>query len=292
MRIHHLNCGTICPPFGRLTRGGGSLFSSGHLVCHCLLIETSSGLVLVDTGIGRADIAHPRERLGSSFQTVFRPLLDVKETAIHQVEALGFSASDVRHIVVTHLDLDHAGGLGDFPDAQVHVYRPEHDAAMNRPTLRERERYRTLQWAHGPHWHTYATGGEPWFGFDCVRQLDGLPPEILIVPLVGHSRGHAAIAVRETAPPAGDGDAPWSQRSPGGWLVHAGDAYFYRAEMNPNKRMCPTGLEAFQRAIAIDNAARVANQERLRTLARDRASEVRVFSAHDDVELERWRVPA
>ena len=292
MRVHHLNCGTMCPPFGRLIRGEGSLFSRGLMVCHCLLVETDAGLVLVDTGIGLGDMAEPRERLGAGFTALVAPRLDPKESAVHQVEALGFSSRDVRHIVLTHLDLDHAGGLSDFPDADVHVYRPEHDAAMTRASLRERERYRPAQWAHGPRWHVYDTGGEPWFGFDAVRQLDGLPPEILIVPVTGHSRGHAAIAVRASSPRPDDRPAtdtiPWSRRG-GGWLLHAGDAYFYRGEMDPNRRTCPAGLEAFQRAVALDNEARLANQERLRVLARDNAGEVRVFSAHDDVELERCR---
>ncbi len=152
MRVHHLNCGTMCPPFGRLIRGEGSLVSRGHMVCHCLLLETDAGLVLVDTGIGLGDMAEPRERLGPGFTALVGPRLDPTETAVYQVEALGFASTDVRHIVLTHLDLDHAGGLGDFPHAEVHVYRPEHDAAMTRSSLRERERYRPAQWAHGPRW--------------------------------------------------------------------------------------------------------------------------------------------
>lgn len=292
MRVHHLNCGTVCPPLGRLIRGEGGLFSRGRMVCHCLLVETDAGLVLVDTGIGLADMADPRERLGPGFVSVLRPRLDPSETAVHQVEALGFSRRDVRHIVLTHLDLDHAGGLSDFPEAEVHVHRPEHAAAMQRATLRERERYRPAQWAHGPRFHLYDAGGEPWFGFDCVRQLDGLPPEILLVPIGGHSRGHAAVAVRASAGVSADTSgadgAPWSRRG-GSWLLHAGDAYFYRGEMDPNRRTCPVGLDVFQRAVAFDDEARRANQERLRALARDHAARVRVFSAHDDVELERCR---
>lgn len=288
MRVHHLNCGTMCPPFGRLIRGEGSLVSRGHMVCHCLLLETDAGLVLVDTGIGLGDMEHPRERLGAGFTALVAPRLDPTETAIYQVEALGFASTDVRHIILTHLDLDHAGGLGDFPHAEVHVYRPEHDAAMTRATLRERERYRSAQWAHNPRWHVYDTAGEPWLGFDCVRQLDGLPPDILIVPVTGHTRGHAAIAVRTPALRTAPDGTPWSQRG-SGWLLHAGDAYFYRGEMDPNRRTCPVGLEVFQRALAIDNEARLANQERLRTLAREHAKEVRIFSAHDDIELERLR---
>jgi hypothetical protein len=53
MRIHHVSCGTMCPVGGRLVDG----FSRGltaKLVCHCLLVETEQGLVLVDTGFPRA----------------------------------------------------------------------------------------------------------------------------------------------------------------------------------------------------------------------------------------------
>ncbi|WP_223281445.1 MBL fold metallo-hydrolase [Streptomyces antnestii] len=46
-----------------------------------------------------------------------RPVLDTGETAVRQVAALGYDIEDVRHIVLTHLDLDHAGGLRDFPPA-------------------------------------------------------------------------------------------------------------------------------------------------------------------------------
>ena len=38
-------------------------------------------------------------------------------------DGAGFRREDVRHILVTHLDFDHAGGLPDFPDAVVHVQR-------------------------------------------------------------------------------------------------------------------------------------------------------------------------
>src|SRR3712207_8497318 len=49
--------------------------------------------------------------------------------------------------------------------------------------------YTTLFRSAGP-------AGEGWFGFDAVRQLQGLPPEILLVPLPGHTHGHAGVAVR------------------------------------------------------------------------------------------------
>ena len=269
MRVHHLNCATMCPPF------------VGKMVCHVLAVETpADGVVLVDTGLGSADLATPRQRLGREFVAITRPRLDASETALAQLSRLGFSARDVRHVVVTHLDLDHAGGLCDFPGAAVHVSAAEHEAAMSRPTAGERQRYRPPQWAHGPKWQIHRAGaseGEPWHGFAGVRAYEGLPPEILSVPLHGHTRGHHGIAIRRA------GDA--------GWMLHAGDAYFHHAEMEAQPR-CPLPLRAFQRLIAIDDDARVANQRRLRALATDPAAGVRVFCAHDPRELERCQAPA
>jgi glyoxylase-like metal-dependent hydrolase (beta-lactamase superfamily II) len=269
----------MCPLGGSLLGGAGGVFSTATLVCHCLLIETEDGLVLVDTGIGTEDVAQAKARLGGGFLLSVRPKLDPAECAVRQVERLGFRADDVRHIVMTHLDVDHAGGLPDFPKATVHVHETEHAAAMSPLGLREKERYRSIQWAHGPKWKTHVAGttggdanGESWFGFEAVRALSGRMPEVLVVPLFGHTRGHSAIAVRTSE----------------GWLLHAGDAYFFEGEMS-TPPTCPSGLAAFQRVMAIQNPTRLANQARLRELVRDHASEVRVFCAHSPTELARLR---
>ena len=266
MKISHLNCATLCPPGGGLVSGEGGPLHRGHLVCHCLLIETPSGLVLVDTGLGRADLADPRGRLGGNFPLFASPKLDPAETALAQVEAMGAAANDVRHIVLTHLDLDHAGGLGDFPDARVHVMAGEHRAAEQRASLLEKHRYRPAQWAAVRDWRDYETEGEPWHGFACVRALDGLPPEVLMVPLIGHSHGHAGVAVD-----SGDG-----------WILHAGDAYFHRDEMAA-RPSCPWGLRFFQRTISVNETARRENQARLRDL-RGKRDDVAIFCAHDPEE--------
>jgi len=165
------------------------------VVCHCLAIETDDGLVLVDTGFGMEDARNPRQ-LGLGFRLLMEPRPTEETTALKQIEALGFEAGDVKHIVVTHLDLDHAGGLPDFPEAEVHVFAPELAAALN-PTPRERLRYiGGAHWKHNPHWVEHGIGGDEWYGFESVRILPGLDAEVLLVPLVGHSRGHTGIAVR------------------------------------------------------------------------------------------------
>lgn len=271
MKVHHLNCATMHPYGGRLIDGAPGLMRTGWMVCHVLLIETDAGLVLVDTGLGTRDVARPVRRLGVPFLLVTRPVLDREETAVRQLARLGYAPEDVRHIVLTHLDLDHAGGLADFPHATVHVSEAEYLAATQPPTWRERLRYRTVQWAHGPNWARYETTGEPWFGFDAVRTLSGLPEEILLIPLAGHSPGHAGVAVD-----TGDG-----------WLLHAGDAYFFHGEVDPAYPSCPQGLRWFQSVVEHERAARLANQDRLRKLVAEHRDEVRVCSAHDPLELDR-----
>jgi glyoxylase-like metal-dependent hydrolase (beta-lactamase superfamily II) len=266
MRIHHLTCPTLCPVSARLVNGAGALLGRGKMVCHCLLIEGARGLILVDTGIGAADFAAP-ERLGR----LFAPLVGLRggESALAAVERLGFRRADVRHLVVTHLDLDHAGGLPDFPEAEVHVFAAEHDAALSPRTLIERERYRPAHFAHGPRWMLHDGGGESWFGFDGVRALtDGA--EVLLVPLAGHTRGHCGVAVRTRD----------------GWLLHAGDAYFHHREMD-ERPTCTPALALFQRIVAIDDKLRRRNQARLRELVRAEPS-VRVHSAHCPVEFDRF----
>ena len=243
------------------------------LVCHCLLLETDQGLVLVDTGFGLEDVRNPRPRLSPFFLKLNRPQLNEEMTAVRQLERLGFKPGDVRHIVLTHLDFDHAGGLDDFPAARVHLMAAEVEGAMAQATWLDQRRFRPQQWSTQPHWVTYPMprGGERWFGFECVRELEGLPPDILLVPLVGHTLGHTGVAVQLSD----------------GWLLHAGDAYFYHEEMNPHRPRCTPGLWAYQELMQKDGRLRKLNQERLRELVRLHGQDVRVFCAHDAVEFER-----
>ena len=247
MRVHHLNCVSGCP-LGGLIMDGSSLSLRGRLTSHCLLIEAADALVLVDTGYGLRDVADPRSRLHPFFR-----------------------AHDVRHIVLSHLDFDHAGGLDDFPEANVHMMRAEERSATAQATPLDRMRYRPQQWGNRDRWRTYeADRGETWQGFSCVRELSGLDAEIALVPLVGHTLGHAGVAVRR----------------PDDWLLYAADAYFYHEEMHPERPRCTPGLALYQTMMEKDRGQRLGNQARLRALARQH-QDITVFCAHDVTEFER-----
>jgi glyoxylase-like metal-dependent hydrolase (beta-lactamase superfamily II) len=304
MRIHHLNCGTLLPLGGRRINGNRLPFLTARMVCHCLLIETDRGLVLVDSGLGLTDIGRlsrlraairPRPRLGPADTArrqvtrhayamfVIRPRLDPAETAVRQVPEFGSSPDDVRDIVLTHLDLDHAGGLPDFPAARVHVHEREYSAAMSAAKSAERSihrfRYWPYQWAHGPEWVTY-TEGESWFGFEGVRELEGLS-DIALVPLPGHSPGHCGVAVR-----VGDRESRTPSRAP--WLLHAADAYFDHREIDPVAPHSTPGVASFQNWLEFDASARRNNRARLRELAGTHGDQVEMFCSHDPVEFDRY----
>ncbi|MBS0566824.1 MAG: MBL fold metallo-hydrolase [Proteobacteria bacterium] len=260
-RVHHMTCACI----QRLRIHGK------HLCCHVLLVETPrSGLVLVDTGLGTQDYADLTSRLTRSFVYGYaRPKRDPALAAVNQIRALGFSPDDVRHIVMTHMDLDHVGGLSDFPKAKVHLHAAELKQCTERRTFRDKHRYLPAMWAHGLDTETYAGNGEAWFGFEAVRELRGLPPEILMIPLFGHTLGHCGVAIQ----------------SRDGWLLHAGDAYFDPREVKGEERRCAWQVGLFQALVQTDRSLRLHNQDRLRRLTADHP-EIEVFCAHNPWEFE------
>lgn len=270
MQIHHLNCGSVHPRGGRAWDGSqASLLAPATLVCHCLALDFGDEIVLVDTGLGTPATVRPRQWLGAGWVKVFRPVLDPAQTALAQLEQLGLDPSRVRSIIATHLDGDHAGGLSDFPQATVYVHNAEYSALRTRRTTGEKARYRDLHFSHGPRWMPLPQGAGTWMGLPAIRNATGLSPDIVLVPLPGHSRGLMGVAVR---------------RPDDTWLLHAGDAYFSHLELAEDRR-CPPLLDAFRRFTATLPAERVATLKRLRMLAREHRDEVTIVSSHDAAEF-------
>lgn len=262
--VHHLNCATLCPIAGWLMGAKGW---HGLMVCHCLLVETErDGLVLVDSGFGTRDLAG-QTGISRMFKTIARPTLDPAEPAVAQVVALGFKPEDVRHVIVTHLDLDHAGGIADFPNAKIHLHQLEHLAATTRPSRKERERYLKAHWAHGPKWEVYAEQGDSWRGLPAVTKLRGLDADIGLVPMHGHTRGHSAVIVK----------------AKDRWKVHAGDAYFHHHAVDGSGKKVPPALATFERLIQIDPKARRASAAALAQLNAS-YDDIDLFCAHDPAE--------
>lgn len=233
------------------------------MVCHCVLLDCNGRLVLIDTGLSVADLSNPR-RLG-----IMGSVLGLKghprQAAIRQIEQLGYAPDAVEHIVLTHLDLDHASGLVDFPSAKVHVLRKEYEAATQPNTLGERLRYRAYHWKHQPKWVLYDDAVLPDFVGRKFISLEGLPISIDLVPLHGHTRGHCGVLFQghETS------------------ILHCGDAYYARKELAHRPTMLYT---LFQQAANVDVKETRASRSILAQMISDNPS-MRCISSHDPTEF-------
>lgn len=246
MRIHHLDCGTLRTPVGRM-------------VCHVLLLEVEDRLVLVDTGFGTEDVRDPR-RLGPVRHVLF-PDLDLARTAVGRIRALGREPSEVSDVVLTHGDLDHAGGIPDLAHARIHLLAAEAAAIRTGRGPRIRQRYRAGHWGHDPHVIAHPLGTRTWKGLEGAVELDDVAPGLLLVPLPGHTPGHAGVAV------------PTRE----GWLLHVGDAALDARSLRTGRVRLDVRLR--QTLIAQDPLTMHRTQRRLRALALD--PEVRIVNSHD-----------
>jgi glyoxylase-like metal-dependent hydrolase (beta-lactamase superfamily II) len=95
-----------------------------------LLVRTPGGPLVVEAGIGQAITGKL-----TSIYGIDRPGLSLDE----QVRRQGVDPAQVRHVVLTHLHFDHAGGccklldgkyVPCFPDAEHHVQEVEWDTAI------------------------------------------------------------------------------------------------------------------------------------------------------------------
>jgi glyoxylase-like metal-dependent hydrolase (beta-lactamase superfamily II) len=153
---------------------------------NCLLIETQSGRVLVETGIG--------ERVSDKVRDMRRyegsPIVPALRTA-------GFDPASVDVVAMSHLHFDHAGGLllsdgsKAFPRATIVAQRAEWEIALgDNPRLvasYDQPEVRLVR----------AWGAEGWA--DGEREV---LPGVSVVPTGGHSAGHQAVVVRGTGPGA------------------------------------------------------------------------------------------
>ncbi len=200
--------------------------------------------------------------------TLIRPRLEVAETALRQIADLGFRIDDVRHIVPTHLDLDHAGGLADFPEATVHVHAAELRAANNAD----------LAGAHP------LPSGPALAGDELAAARGGRRRLVRLRERPGAARNPRRRSARSPCPATRAAIAAWRSG-------RLGLAPPLRRRLFPSCRGRARGrrragrIRAFESLVNIDKPPRIMNQKRLRELTPRHGDEVQLISSHDPFEF-------
>lgn len=246
-QIYHLNCVKIATPI------------NDNVCGHCLLVHENDKLILIDTGIGLLDTLKPTERIGQELIDIVGYRFDENQTAVRQIEELGFDPENVTDCIISHLDNDHIGGLADFPKATVHVSIEELDNFNS-----DNPRYLKLPLSHNPTIKTYAASDLDWFGFEARKVMVDIETEIFLVPLFGHTMGQCGVALK----------------TDNKWLFYIADAYYMRVELTDEQH--PVNQLAKMRAD--DNDLRMATLAKIRQLVNDHP-EIEVFGYHDIEEF-------
>ena len=161
-----------------------------------LVEHPAAGLILIDTGLHPSVAVDPKQNFGRLLGWNYRGLkMEAEQAVPAQLRALGRDATDVKYVLMTHMHVDHASAISEFPDATFIVARQEWEQlAEGKPT----EGYVKSQFDYGFDFRTidfdsletesFASFGRSFdlFGDGSIRAL--------FTP--GHSHGHTSYALR------------------------------------------------------------------------------------------------
>jgi N-acyl homoserine lactone hydrolase len=137
MRVHAIQTGRVQIKASQVVGKGHGLARrlatltdsewSPWLPTYAYAIEHRDGVVLVDAGasagLKRLPRWHPYFRFAVRFD------IEPDEEAGPQLQAIGIGPADVKRVVLTHMHIDHDGGLSAFPNSEVLVSPGELAAA-------------------------------------------------------------------------------------------------------------------------------------------------------------------
>jgi N-acyl homoserine lactone hydrolase len=180
-----------------------------RLPINVYVIDHQDGLVLFDTGQDRAVVTdpdyYPDPITAFFYRHIFRDIrIGPEDTLPVQLERVGYSASQVRKAVISHLHSDHVGGITDIPEAELYAGE-EGFAYMRGPDHPERQTvFRDRIEIPGARWHMIPFGPthDPSLApFSEAFDLMG-DGSMIVLPTPGHLPGSVSLLVRRRAAPA------------------------------------------------------------------------------------------
>ena len=89
-----------------------------------LLIDHPKGIVMFDTGNALEIVSNKEEHWGDIL-AAYDPVMTEDQWCVNAIQKVGYKPADVKYVILSHLHLDHAGGVGHFPNAKYIVQRDE-----------------------------------------------------------------------------------------------------------------------------------------------------------------------
>ena len=156
------------------------------------------GPILIDTGFHPSVAANPQANLGRVSRFAFKGIqMKPEQAASAQLRARGIEAAQVKVVVMTHLHIDHASAVSEFPESTFVVSAAEWAAASDQGQLHG---YVKRQFDHGFDWRLLDFEGgdsESFSGFARSFDLFG-DGSVRAVYTPGHTLGHMSVVVRTT----------------------------------------------------------------------------------------------
>ena len=206
VRVHPVTTGTAMYPVDAFYRRDGRLaglhalgFRSekAEIPVPAYIVEhPGAGLMLVDTGFHASLAVDPKANLGPVLGRIFSPRMGPDDALPDQLRARGFQPGDVKLVVMTHLHVDHASGVAQFPDATFVVSAREWHAATEEKGLRGG--YVRRQFDHAFDWRTVDFDADEVNSFATFGRMIDLfgDGSVRLVFTPGHTLGHTSLILR------------------------------------------------------------------------------------------------
>jgi glyoxylase-like metal-dependent hydrolase (beta-lactamase superfamily II) len=149
------------------------------------------GPILIDTGLHPSVARDPRDNLGRLASRLFE--LEEGADVPSQLRERGMKPADIAVVILTHLHLDHASAISEFPEAVFVVSAPEWEVATERPKLRHG--YRPAHYDFGFDYVTVDFDSERTESYGSfgrtIDLFDDGTVRLAFTP--GHSEGHMSV---------------------------------------------------------------------------------------------------
>lgn len=161
-----------------------------------LVEHPGAGAMLIDTGFHSSVAVKPGENLGRLSRFTFKDIEMTQDQAVSaQLRSRGIEESQVKVVLMTHLHIDHASAISDFPEATFVVSKTEWAAGTSQGQFHG---YVTRQFDHAFDYRLLdfeGDGAESFAGFARAFDLFG-DGSVHMVYTPGHTLGHTSVVLR------------------------------------------------------------------------------------------------